>query len=128
MTPFEALPILATIGKRLQGAEQEAFREAYRALAKPLEAQLETVRQLRPNARVCVQVAEPDAEFGAWSAWIIWRDEGPHEYAEIGSTAQEALTRLKEALERAPKPKSVVDVADEAEERKAIETEPRARQ
>lgn len=124
MTPTEALAIVATIGKRLKDErELEAFRMAFRALNSPLEAQMEVVRKLRPQASVAVQCVEPDPEFGQWRAWIIWHDVGPHEFAEMGATAAEALTRLKEVLERAPKPKTVEDVAHEADERAAIQGE-----
>lgn len=124
MTPTEALAIIATIGKRLEDKrELEAFRMAFRSLQSPLEAQMEAVRKLRSGASVAVQCVEPDPEFGQWRAWIIWHDVGPHEFAEMGATAAEALTRLKEVLDRAPTPKTPDDVRYEAEERAGIQGE-----
>ena len=122
MTPTEALAIAATIGKRLKdAAELEAFRMAYRALQNPLEAQMDAVRKLRPQASVAVQCVEPDPEFGQWRAWIIWYDPKPHEFAEMGETAPDALKKLREALDRAPTPKTPDDVRYETEERTAIQ-------
>ena len=126
MTPTEALAIAATIGKRLKdAAELEAFRMAYRALQNPLEAQMEAVRKLRPGASVAVQCVEPDPEFGQWRAWIIWYDPKPREVAELGETASNALKKLREALDRAPAPKTPDDVRYEAEERAGIQGEKR---
>jgi hypothetical protein len=124
MTPSEALAIAATIGKRLKdAAELEAFRMAYRALQNPLEAQMEAVRKLRPGASVAVQCVELDPEFGQWRAWIIWYDPKPHEFAEMGNTASDALKKLREALNRAPTPKTPDDIQYEAEERVAMQGE-----
>ena len=124
MTPTEALAIAATIGKRLKdAAELEAFRMAYRALNNPLEAQMEAIRKLRPGASVAVQCVEPDPEFGQWRAWIIWYDPKPHEFAEMGETASDALKKLHKALDRVPTPKAPEDIRYEAEERAAIQGE-----
>lgn len=128
MTNTEALALVATIGKRLKDEQRdppelEAFRMAFRALQNPLETQMEAVRKLRQKASVAVQRVDFDPEFGQWRAWIIWYDPKPHEYAEMGATATEALTRLKEVLGRAPTPKTVEDVAHEADERAAIQGE-----
>ena len=127
MTPTEALAIAATIGKRLKdAAELEAFRMTYRALQNPLEAQMEAVRKLRPGASIAVQCVEPDPEFGQWRAWIMWYDLGPHEFAEMGETASDALKKLREALDRVPTPKTPDDVRYEAEERAGIQGENKA--
>lgn len=122
MTPTEALAIVAAIGKRLKDpAELEAFRMAFRALNSPLETQMEAARKLRQKASVAVQCVEPDPEFGQWRAWIIWYDPKPHEFAEMGDTASDALKKLREALDRAPTPKTPDDVRYEVEERAGIQ-------
>lgn len=138
MTPADALAIVATIGKRLRDpAELEAFRMAYAALKTPLEAEIEAVRKLRPQASVSLQCVESDPELGPWAASIEWREYtkigaieriASHEVAELGKTPQEALVKLREALGRIPAPKTPEDAAYEAAERAAIQGEPRGKQ
>ena len=102
----DLLATVAVIGKRLKDPKElEAFRAVFRLLQNPLEAQIEAVRELRPNASVTLRRMTPDPTIGSWIALIEWYDGKSHEFAEIGDTAQEALKRLREALERAPKVK-----------------------
>ncbi len=102
----DLLLIVATIGKRLKAPKElEAFRAVFRLLQNPLEAQIEAVRELRPNASVTLRRLQPDPTIGSWIASIEWHDGKTREVAEIGNSAQEALKRLREALERAPKVK-----------------------
>lgn len=117
MTPTEALPIIAAIGKRLKDPQElEAFRLAFRALQNPLEAQIEALQTLRQGSRVSVRRLEDDPELGPWCAWIEWREystyqmgvrtEYPREMAELGKTPQEAISKLREALEKKPEVKT----------------------
>lgn len=116
MTPLESLSIIVAIGKRLKDPQElEAFRVAFRVLNNPLEAQIEALQKLRAHSRASVQRLEDDPDLGPWCAWIEWRENAPvdgkemvcpHEMAELGKTPQEALLKLREALEKKPEAKT----------------------